>query len=140
MAHLEISDWGGYGGKHLYCLFIYKDQHIRLTHTLTEKESQTLRIEDKWEGWYKGDVVGKFDTRKQLLKSAKKVWKQVCPNAIVLEGSSCIISVQKAVFGPKDIIDKINKLYIESMSHTCYNDRMKEIDKEYDKILGRKWE
>ena len=134
-----------FNGKHFYgkldTRYSDGDQDVRLRHKLSQKEASYLNKKDSCRGQFKnGDLTERFPTEKALLAEAKKVWRDEFPKGVLLiNGSSSSGSVEHAIDGPdRASVDRINALADEADKLNYYSgkddDRMMEIDKEFDAI------
>lgn len=113
---LEISSFIGYLGKHYYgkieCWNKKDDKFeiIELTRRVTQEE-----IDKDPEDWFRydvGDNTNRFNSQKEVIKKARRVWKKHFPHALVLVlGRVAVCEPQKVLSGPKEYKEEMNKLF-----------------------------
>ncbi len=86
---LEIGCWSfSIGGEHYYGhLHGYiknKYESMELSHPLTLKEVKYLNKKDSRRTYEVGDMSERFETEDEVRERAKKVWKDLFPESLVL--------------------------------------------------------
>ena len=107
-AVLELLDWSAsIGGEHITAsLKGYRDGKYHdeeLQHTLTQAEAARLNLKDRASGarYRKGERTQRFETREAAIAEARRVWKQVFPEAkALLVGSFARADAQECLEGP----------------------------------------
>jgi len=150
---LEISSWVGVsiGAQHAYGSLHFYDaeleyRRIRLSRKLTKETAEKLneqRNEDRSDNlarFVSGDETECFDTYAHVRRTAKRVWKALCPDAVVLlEGSWAVCDPQKCIAGPDEIRKEINRLYRKGVAIGGYEGdeaAMDRIFKEYQAYIS----
>lgn len=91
ITYLHITTWSGkaFMASHYYGKLYYEDSSFELCRELTKKQADELNNKDATGciGFYHaGDMTQRFDTRKDVIKAAKKQYKKYfpCSNLLVL--------------------------------------------------------
>lgn len=143
---LEILDFDGYGGEHLYgSLHGYKDgqyKTVRLSYPLNRSQAQKINKKDRSKFPYKaGQKTERFFKEEDIRNVAIECWKKEFPNALALNiGHSGIADPQEMLAGPKELVLKVNKLYEARMKSGGYEIDEKActiIFKAYQKLLKK---
>ena len=150
---LEISSWYGIsvGAQHSYGYLHYHDSEgeyhkAQLKRKLNENTAQILNTQrnkgrhpDYHYEHRAGEETVCFDDDQHIIRTAKRVWKKICPDAdILLVGMFACGDPQRCLIGPSDVKKKINDWHRETVKIGGYEedeDRMDEIFHEYQEFL-----
>lgn len=149
IAYLEITSFVGMcpDAVHYYGNLVYykndNREEFELKRIISKKESKLLNEKDGFMSrWRAGSCTGRFETKEEIIKLGKKIWKKESPESVILVlGRSVVADPQEVIAGDKIIKQKINKLYKRAHKIDYYEDDEKEMDiisYEFGKIVGYK--
>lgn len=142
IVNLEISSFEGIsdGAVHYYGKLCYNSEFpkVELQRKLNKRNIGKFRKEF----YHIGDVTTRFNSENHVIRAAKRIWKKLFPNALVLlVGSSSILDPQKCIDGDPVLRKKINDYYRRAEEIGGYEGNMKEMTKisnEYMEEILRK--
>ncbi len=148
IVHLEITSWVGtiaFGAIHYYGRLcgsngVSRYERFSVTKKLTKTEARALNRRDSFKCAYLPKETDRLESREEVRRVAKRMWKKLFPKAtILLEGSSGVIDPQKVLVAPKEAKERLNDLFdrTELIGWTWNGDpkdkkAMEKIEKEWD--------
>jgi len=145
VINLELLSWDGtIGGEHYYATLHFHEKNkyhrVDLLNVVTTKMADYLNAKEGcWGGWQKGDETKKFNTVNQAVKAAVNKCKEMGVEFdLILRGTGSIMGVRKALYGDKEIVKKLNKLYKEAEKINWRDKEMEALDEEFMKIIEGK--
>lgn len=141
IVNLEISSFVGLsvGASHYYGKLCFNEERVDLERRLNKRNIGDFAKEK----YALGGTTARFNSEEHVIQTAKRAWKKIFPNAVILlVGSSAVLDPQKCIDGPPDLKKKINDYYRRAEKVGGYegNDKeMTKISNEYmEEILRRK--
>lgn len=152
-CNLEISSFAGsVGAEHYYGKIVFYENHefqrVELKHILTAKEARYLTKKDEAWGakFRKGMTTERFESKEEIVRQAKKLWKKAFPKAhVLLYGSSGVASIQPWLDcrpGLEKLMAHVNVLYRIREKRGGYEqdpEAADAIDRKYWKLTGQEW-
>ncbi len=148
---LEISTWTGLspGAVHFYGTICHYDgedelQQHRLEQPMSAKEAARRRKRDRRAGytytsWRAGQPTTGFDSSKDIIAAARKVFREICPRCrVLLRGSFGVGGPQAVLIGPRWFKTAGNHLHREAVACGWWEGsprRMRKLEREWDSLL-----
>ena len=145
---LEIRSWAGIsiGAQHSYGSLSFDDkndelQKVRLTRKLNKQTAKILndqRNEHEY-GFRSGETTECFNDDNHVRKTAKRIWKKICPDGdLLIEGSYAVGDPQRCLDGDPEVVETINDMWKRSEECGGYEgdeETMDSIFREYQAYL-----
>ena len=141
IVNLEISSFEGIspGAVHYYGRLSFNGERTDLERRLNKRNIGKFRKDF----YHIGDVTTRFNSENHVIRAAKRIWKKLFPNALVLlVGSGSILDPQKCIAGDPVLRKKINAYYRRAEAVGGYEgneEEMTKISDEYMREILRKY-
>lgn len=138
---LNITSWKGtsIAAEHYYGKLYRGKKSVEITKPLSRRQAKYLSAKDGSIRTYKvGDQTERFDSVKEVIKTAKLIWSKHFPDAIVLlRGTPASADPMEALVGPATIKNAMNKLYYRAKRIGFWDTttKMANIAREWDSLF-----
>jgi len=117
IVFLDISTFRGFGGIHYYgrlqVNYDYKLDPVDVTYTLDAHAAARFNKDEPgaWKAYRPGDTSSRFDSIEDLIRHAKKQWREAFPDGqLLIRGSTSVVEPQPIIDGDDALAERLNAI------------------------------